>query len=101
MSEIIKEENKATIKLDNDMVASTAESIKKELTSMIADTTGGITIDFSGVEMVDSVGIGIIIATYNTIKDAKRPFEVVNVSKDIFALFKTMRLNKHFTVEQA
>jgi len=101
MSEIINEGNKAIIKLDSDMVASTAEPIKKELSAMIADTSGGITLDFSDVDMVDSVGIGVVIATYNTIKDSKRAFELINVSKNIYSLFKTMRLDKHFTVKQA
>jgi anti-anti-sigma regulatory factor len=51
--------------------------------------------------MVDSVGIGVIIAVYNSLSQANRQLKVVNVAQDIFGLFSTMRLNRRFTVEAA
>ena len=58
-------------------------------------------IDMSGLNMVDSVGIGVIIATFNSLKKTGGEFKLSNVSKDIFSLFSTMRLDQHFSIKKA
>jgi anti-anti-sigma regulatory factor len=52
-----------------------------------------------GVQMVDSVGIGVIIAAHNTLNQSQRELKVINVTKDVYGLFTTMRLNRRFVVE--
>lgn len=101
MSEIVRQGDAAVIRPGVDIVASMAEDFKKELISAINDYAGDFVIDLVGVEMVDSVGIGVIIATHNTLSQAGRKLKVVNVSKDVYGLFSTMRLNRRFTVEEA
>jgi len=99
MSEIVNEENQTIIKPGTDVIASMAETFKGELLSVINASQGIVVIDLAGVEMVDSVGIGVIIAAHNTLNQSGRELKVVNVTKDIFGLFSTMRLNRRFTVE--
>lgn len=99
MSEILNEGDQTIIKPGADVVASMAESFKSDLLTAINGSQGIVSIDLAGVEMVDSVGIGVIIAAHNTLSQAGRELKVVNVSKDIFGLFSTMRLNRRFTVE--
>ena len=101
MSAIIKDGDKITIKPGVDVVASMAEDFKNELLSAINDSKEDFYIDLDGVEMVDSVGIGIIIAAHNTLSQADRDLKVINVIKDVYGLFTTMRLNRRFTVEEA
>ncbi len=101
MSEIIREKNKTIVRPAMDIVASMAEDFKNELLSAINDCEEKLVIDFAGVEMVDSLGIGVIIAAHNTLTQAGKQLKVINVSKDIFGLFSTMRLNRRFTVEEA
>ncbi len=99
MSEIVSQGNQTIIKPGMDVVASMAEDFKKELLSVINESSADIVIDLSGVEMVDSVGIGVIIATHNTLNQSDRKLAVINVAKDVYGLFTTMRLNRRFTVE--
>ena len=101
MSEIIKDGDNATIKPGVDVVASMAEDFKNELLSAINDSKEDFIIDLQGVEMVDSVGIGVIIAAHNTLNQSDRNLKVINVIKDVYGLFTTMRLNRRFTVEEA
>jgi anti-sigma B factor antagonist len=101
MSEIIKEGDKVTVKPGMDVVASMANDFRTELHSVVQESPKEVLIDLSGVEMVDSVGIGIIIATHNSINKAGGKLKVINVIKDIYSLFSTMRLDHHFDVEQA
>ena len=99
MSEIVNQENATIIKPGQDVVASMAEEFKSELLSVINDSSNEVVIDLAGVEMVDSVGIGVIIAAHNTLNQSDRKLKVINVSKDVYGLFTTMRLNRRFTVE--
>lgn len=99
MSEIVNDGNQTIVKPGTDVVASMAETFKGELLSAVNASQGPIVIDLAGVEMVDSVGIGVIIAAHNTLSQAGRELKVINVTKDIFGLFTTMRLNRRFTVE--
>ena len=101
MSEIVRQGDTMVIRPGMDIVASMAEDFKKELLSAISDHDGDFVIDLVGVEMVDSVGIGVIIATHNTLSQASRKLKVINVSKDVYGLFSTMRLNRRFVVEEA
>jgi len=101
MSEIVREGDKTVIKPGMDIVASMAEDFKNELLSAINESQGEVVLDLAGVEMVDSVGIGVIIATHNTLNQADRQLKVTNVAADVYGLFTTMRLNRRFTVEAA
>lgn len=99
MSEIVNEGNQTIIKPGTDVVASMAEDFKTELLTAINDSSSELVIDLTGVEMVDSVGIGVIIAAHNTLNQSDRKLKVINVTKDVYGLFATMRLNRRFTVE--
>jgi len=99
MSEIVNEAGQTIVRPGTDIVASMAEVFKDDLLSAINSTDGIIVIDLEGVEMVDSVGIGVIIASHNTLNQADRKLKVINVAKDVYGLFTTMRLNRRFTVE--
>ena len=101
MNKIIKEGDTTIVRPDMDVVASMAEDFKNELLSIITESEGQLVIDLAGVEMVDSIGIGVVMAAYNTLSRAGRRLKIVNVSKDIYGLFSTMRLNRRFTVEEA
>ena len=99
MSEIVNQGNQTIIKPGMDVVASMAEDFKSELLSMINESSAEIVINLEGVEMVDSVGIGVIIAAHNTLNQSDRKLKVINVAKDVYSLFTTMRLNRRFTIE--
>ncbi len=101
MSEVVREGENTLVKPGTSIVASMAENFKKEIVSILDQYSGDLIIDLAGVGMVDSVGLGVIIATHNTLTQKNRTLKVINVSNDIYGLFSTMRLNKRFHVEKA
>ena len=96
-----KKATKKTFKPGKDIVASRTKSFRKKLKKSVDDGIKEITINFEGVEMVDSVGLGVLIATHNSLSSAGGQLKVANASEDIFKLFKTMRLDQHFEVSAA
>jgi anti-anti-sigma factor len=101
MSEISKQGNNVVVKPGKDVVASMANEFRAELNAQIQESPAELIIDLGGVEMVDSVGIGVIIATHNSLDQKGGKLRVINIAEDIYGLFSTMRLDRHFSVEKA
>lgn len=98
MSEILKEGTSVTIKPGDDIVASVVDELKAELKGIVDGGLAKLTFDLSGTKMIDSMGIGILIATYNSLKKRNVPMELVRVSPEIASLLKNMRLNQYFNI---
>jgi len=98
MSEIIKHDDEIIVSPGKDIVASIAAELKAELLSIVQDAPATVTINLDGVEMVDSIGIGVIIAAHNSLQKNGKALRIINTSKEIFDLFSAMRLDKHFPV---
>ena len=89
------------IKPGKDVVASMAEDFKNRLLNLIKKGITEVVIDLSGVEVVDSVGLGVIIATHNSLGKSGGKLKIINASEDIRRLFQTMRLDQHFEIQTA
>ena len=101
MSIINKNGTQVVVKPGRDVVASMANEFRAELNAQIQESPQELVIDLAGVEMVDSVGIGVIIATHNSLDQKGGKLKVINIADDIYGLFSTMRLDRHFSVEKA
>jgi anti-anti-sigma factor len=99
MNEITNEADQVIVRPGTDIVAPMADAFKADLLSAINSTGGAVVIDLEGVEMVDSVGIGVIIASHNTLNQAARKLKVMNVAENVYDLFITMGLNRRFVVQ--
>ena len=62
---------------------------------------GPLVIDLSRVELIDSVGIGLLIAAHNSLSKTGERLVLENINPDLAGLLRTMRLDKHFVIETA
>lgn len=92
---------KKTIKPGKDITASIADALRQKLLNHIENGIVELTIDLKGTEMVDSVGLGVLIATHNSLENVGGSLTVKNVSPNVYNLFNTMRLDQHFKVTMA
>lgn len=84
-----------------DIVAPVADDLRQELRSLLQDGVTHIDIDMENVDLVDSIGIGLLIATHNSLAEGKGALRLTNVNQDIASLLGKMRLDKHFHVRTA
>lgn len=98
MSQGKKKITKKTVKLDSDIIASMAGEFRDKLLNLVKEGIEDLTLDLTRVEMVDSVGLGVLIAAHNSLRGAGGRLTIKNVSDDIYRLFKIMRLDQHFEV---
>lgn len=96
MSEITREGKTVRVAPQRDIVAAMISEFKQELKTLVEEGGTRLELDFTGVEMVDSIGIGLLITTHNSLRASEGSLALVHVSPDIASLFRTMRLDKHF-----
>jgi anti-sigma B factor antagonist len=81
-----------------ELVASMVAGLKGELQRAIDDGAGEMVFDLSGTTMVDSSGIGLMIAAYNSLSARQGTVRVKGASDDIFRLLQSMRLDRRLNV---
>ncbi len=89
----------AVLKVDGDLTAAAAPRVRAQMREAMASGTKALVVDLSGTEIVDSAGIGLLIAAHNSLSRAGGSLEVVGLSKDLADLFRSMRLDRHFTLQ--
>ena len=82
-----------------DIVASAAEVMKAEIKKGIAESSGDFCIDMTGVEMIDSRGLGLLIAAANSLAAVKRRLHILKATSDIVELMRLMRMDKHMDID--
>lgn len=87
--------------IETDFVASVCDPIKAALKEAIDDSVKKVIFDFENVVYVDSMAIGVIIATHNTLSEKGGSIEATNLSPEVMGLFKAMQLHRHFELKGA
>ena len=98
---ITKEVNQTIVKPSRDIVAATAKAFRKALRTLIDEGERSIVIDLASVETIDSVGLGVFIATHNALNRVEGKLTVINASENVFMLFRTVGLFRHFDIHKA
>lgn len=87
-----------TLRPTCDVLAVHLPAMREAIKSAIDAPPPKVLFDLAHVEMLDSSGIGLLIATFNSLKPKGCEFAVINASADIADLLKSMCLDQHFPV---
>jgi anti-anti-sigma factor len=96
--EIKKHDGSATIRPMKNIVSSSIPAMRTEIKTLIDEGIKDIVIDLGTVEIVDSMGIGLLISAHNSLTKMSGKMAVINASKDVLSLFKAMRLDQRFSI---
>lgn len=88
----------AVAKADGDLVAARLSGLRATLTEMVKSGVLHLTLDLAEVRLIDSTGIGLLIAAHNSLRRNGGNFAVIHASRDILELFHAMRIHQHFSV---
>ena len=98
-SKVEHNKTQAVITLQENLVASLVPELKNAMKDLLQEGVTKLDINLSEVKVVDSTGIGCLIAAHNSLAKTGGGLTVLGVSEDIFELFSSMRLNRHFTIK--
>lgn len=89
------------VSLENSVSAQNAQTLREMFKEHLQGGARLLELDFTRVESIDSVGIGLLVATHNSLAKVGGSLSLVNVGHDIYQLLTLMRLEKHFSISQA
>ncbi len=87
------------IRFTSNLVASYVEDLRGELKKHISNKISKLTLNFAGLDMIDSMGIGLVVSTHNALAERDAYFEIINLSADLYKLMKVMRLEEHLNIK--
>jgi anti-anti-sigma factor len=88
--------------IQNDLIAPNVKDMNKVLMDALDQTNGieEVIVDLNKIENIDSVGVSFVVSLYKNISNEGLEFRIVNASNDIIQLFKLMRLDEFFIIEE-
>lgn len=98
MLEEVRDDEGLTVKIQSDLVASGSKDLKARLVQLVEGGEKNLILDFHEVKVIDSAGIGALIATQNSLKSSGQRLKLIGVREPIFKMLKIMRLDKHFDI---
>jgi serine/threonine-protein kinase RsbW len=87
-----------TVTVDGDLTATTVGRWRAVLAELANAAAPQVVVDLMATAIVDSSGIGLLLAAHNSFTRNGGSLAVVNASPDVAALFRAMRLDRHFAV---
>ena len=99
MIEVTREENRAVVHPSGEtIVAATLPELRAKMRDMVDGGVRDLVIDLAAVRMVDSSGLGLLIAAHNSLRRVGGQLAVIHASNDLLELFRSMRIHQHFSV---
>ena len=96
--ELKRESSSLSVLINGDLTSALVPALKPELQKGIEEGVLSIVFDFGKTLVVDSTGIGFLIATYNTLSKKQGGLRIINASPDIIRLFQSMRLDQRLAI---
>jgi anti-sigma B factor antagonist len=85
-------ETRCQLAVRGPLTAILVPELQQELKAGIEKGVREITFDLAGSDMMDSSGIGLLIATSNTLANKEGKLAVINTSAELLKLLRSMRL---------
>ncbi len=98
MSKIEKNGSAVKVIPAEDIVSATRDGLKDELLQLISEGAVQVTIDLQNVTKIDSTGLSVFIAAYNTLKEKEGVLELINVNETIKKLLTLTRLDRYVAI---
>lgn len=95
---IVRTGERAVVAFNGDLTSSTVLAVRPRLGALMTDGVRELVFDFGNTPFVDSSGIGMLLSAHNWLAKSGGRLQVVEVSEEVFSLFRAMRLDKRFDV---
>jgi anti-sigma B factor antagonist len=96
--EVKRDGEKVEVILEGDLTAAIVPELKSALQEILNEGALEVEFDFGRTTIIDSTGIGLLIATYNSLVKKNGTVRIILASEDVFRLLQSMRLEKRLCV---
>jgi len=95
---VASEGDKSTVYLSGSIDIPGAENLKKIFNQIAESNPKEVIIDFDEVNFIGSSGIGKLLLFYKKFTSKGGKVQIINLNKEIKALFKAIKLDKLFNI---
>ena len=88
------------ISTDGNLVASTVDALRKVSLEHLEHPCSEVVLDLASAEVVDSLGITLMLGLFKTCQQKQLAFKVEGASPDLMRVFKLFSLPRLFTVQE-
>lgn len=89
---INRTESQIAVAITGDLTASLVPSLQGALKQELASGAKDVVFDMANTDVMDSSGIGLLIATVNSLTKVGGSIQIVNLSASLLQLLQSMRL---------
>ena len=89
-----------SVVLTGNLTTAMIPELKIQLLKCLESPTAQMIVDLSYTNIVDSSGIGLLIAAYNSITAKNGTIKVINVNEEIMRLLTSMRLDQRLNANR-
>jgi anti-sigma B factor antagonist len=87
-----------TLEVRGELDALTASQLRPTLNAMVAECPRHVTVDLSGLRLIDSSGVGVLVWLYKHVKANGGQVRFVGVQDQPLVIFKLLRLDMVFDI---
>ena len=98
---LTRENEAVVVQPGGDVVAAAIPELREMLRGAVAQGVREMVLDLSNVRMLDSSGIGLLIAAHNSVRKLGGRLSVIHASGEIADLLRTMRIHQHISIGEA
>lgn len=81
-----------------DVIAESEADLRQKMRALGNSGLSHLIVDLCNVRMMDSAGLGLLIAAHNSLKKTGGHLSVIHATQDLLELFHTMRMHQHFSI---
>ena len=90
------DENESILRIEGELDAVTSPELRSTIDKIVGDRPNRVTVDLSGLRLIDSSGVGVLVSLYKRMKAAGGDMRIVGVSDQPRAIFRLLRLDAVF-----
>ena len=94
----LEEGDRTTLAVRGELDALSSVELRPTLDAMVAECPRHVTVDLSGLRLIDSSGVGVLVWLYKHVKARGGQVEFVGVQDQPLVIFKLLRLDKVFDI---
>jgi anti-sigma B factor antagonist len=88
-----------TFTISGNLDATNCLEVRQRFEDVVAASPQSVVVDLSGLRLIDSSGVGAIVALFKRVRSSGGLFEIVGVTGQPLSIFRVLRLDKVFEVD--
>jgi anti-sigma B factor antagonist len=90
------EGDETTLTIEGTLDAVTAPELRGVVDQLVADARKSVTLDLSTLRLIDSSGVGVIVALFKRVRSYGGTVKIVGLRDQPKAIFRLLRLDRVF-----